>query len=116
MKAKWFCIDGFFTHVSLINAAARLVKKVPKGTSNYQAAWIVDSDGEEHEELISNDEENEEDDYGAGQWEELEGSDSEDQTDIKSIVSVLCLQRLYYPVHCWLFIFRHCRQQWTLKV
>ena len=60
---------------------SRIVKSVPRGTSHYQAAWIVDSDGEEHEEVVSVSDE------GAGQWEEFEGSDEEDDSEIRSIVS-----------------------------
>ncbi len=41
----------------------------------------MDSDGEEHEEVVSVSDE------GAGQWEEFEGSDSEDDSEIRSIVS-----------------------------
>ena len=35
----------FFIHFTAdLNAKKRTVKKVPKGTSEYQATWIVDSD------------------------------------------------------------------------
>ncbi len=61
-----------------------MVKSVPKGVSHYQAAWIVDSEGEEYEQLISDDE-------GEGQWEGLEGSaaSDDDESEIKSIVSII---------------------------
>ena len=50
----------------------RRFKKVPKGTSEYQAAWIVSSDGEEE------DCEEYEDDFGGGlEAESLEDSDDE---------------------------------------
>ena len=51
---------------------SRVLKNVPKGTSDYQAAWIIDSGGEEYEEEIGVDEEEE------GQWEGLENDSSSD--------------------------------------
>lgn len=37
----------FVYFVAALKAKTKLVKKVPKGTSEYQAAWIVDSEEEE---------------------------------------------------------------------
>lgn len=37
----------FFVFVAALKAKTKLVKRVPKGTSEYQAAWIVDSEEEE---------------------------------------------------------------------
>lgn len=37
----------FFYFVAALKAKTKLVKRVPKGTSEYQAAWIVDSEEEE---------------------------------------------------------------------
>ena len=31
----------------------RIVKRVPKGTSEYQAAWIIDSEDDEDSEVIA---------------------------------------------------------------
>ena len=38
-----------FLHLTLaaLKAKTKVVRKVPKGTSEYQAAWIVDSEEEE---------------------------------------------------------------------
>ena len=38
------CITAGF--VAELSARRRIVKRVPKGTSEYQAAWIVDSEEE----------------------------------------------------------------------
>lgn len=50
------------------------VMKVPKGTSDYQATWIVDEDEEENEEV---DEESSDDDDDDMMDEALDGEDEE---------------------------------------
>ena len=50
----------------------KVVKRVPKGTSDYQAAWITNSDDEEGPDDDDNDENDDEFE------EEMEGSDSDD--------------------------------------
>lgn len=42
----------FFVFVAALKAKTKLVKRVPKGTSEYQAAWIVDSEEEEVQSCI----------------------------------------------------------------
>ena len=57
----------------------KVLKKVPKGTSDYQAAWITNSDDEEDPKDDENDEDNELE-------EEMEGSDSD-----QSMVMILLI-------------------------
>lgn len=40
-------MDLLYVFVAALKAKTKLVKRVPKGTSEYQAAWIVDSEEEE---------------------------------------------------------------------
>ncbi|XP_078043045.1 tsr1 ribosome assembly factor [Augochlora pura] len=55
----------------------KIVKKVPKGTSEYQAAWIPDEDGEEVETEYSDEES--EDKMSVEEAKSQEGSDVEDE-------------------------------------
>lgn len=53
----------------------KIVKRVPKGTSEYQAAWIPDEDGEE----LQDDEESEE---GEGMEDVMEEENSDEEKDV----------------------------------
>ena len=61
----------------------KVVKRVPKGTSDYQAAWITNSDDEEGPDDDDNDEDDDEFE------EEMEGSDSDDSM-------VICAEILFW--------------------
>lgn len=61
------------------------MKRVPKGTSDYQAAWITNSDDEEGPYDDDNDEDDDEFE------EEMEGSDGDDSMVICAKI-LFCLQ------------------------
>lgn len=44
-----------------IGTTPKTVKRIPKGMSEYQAAWIIDEDDDEHDEGLDGDHGNEED-------------------------------------------------------
>lgn len=76
-------IVNVFLDVSLCGLEARKNKrlmKVPKGTSDYQAAWIVDDEDEENGEI---DEESSDDDDDNDDMldEAMDGDDEEVQTE-----------------------------------
>ncbi|XP_076105555.1 pre-rRNA-processing protein TSR1 homolog [Mytilus galloprovincialis] len=60
------------------NAKKKVVKKVPKGTSEYQASWIVDSDDDNDSQL---DEESDEDDDEMQGVDEVESADNESDNE-----------------------------------
>ncbi|ELU03121.1 hypothetical protein CAPTEDRAFT_173748 [Capitella teleta] len=60
------------------NKRKKSVKKVPKGTSTYQAAWIVDSAGEEEED---DDEEEEDEDMADDEDSESEEEEEEEEEE-----------------------------------
>ncbi|KAF4527217.1 hypothetical protein B566_EDAN010565, partial [Ephemera danica] len=63
----------------------KIVKRVPKGMSEYQAAWIPDSDGEEEEMSTDNEEEDDEDGVPKAMSEEESCSGASDVDDMESI-------------------------------
>lgn len=67
--------------------------KVPKGTSDYQASWIVDEDEEEEDGDL--DEESSDDDDDDMLDEAMDGEDEE----INSQVHTDSILRLYYRQH-----------------
>ncbi|XP_048269469.1 pre-rRNA-processing protein TSR1 homolog [Bombus terrestris] len=62
----------------------KIVKRVPKGTSEYQAAWIPDEDGEELSEC-SSDESEDEMSVDEAQSETDSGPDAEDEEEYETI-------------------------------
>ncbi len=70
------------TEEELSVAQVKVVKKkVPKGTSEYQAAWILDSDEEEFEEEDEDGSENEEETASGEESEDEENDDCEEDDE-----------------------------------
>ncbi|XP_074119979.1 pre-rRNA-processing protein TSR1 homolog [Sminthopsis crassicaudata] len=65
---------------ALLKEKAKVVKKVPKGTSSYQAEWIVDEEGSSSEEEEEEEEDAEAEDFVEEEDSEAEGSEEECET------------------------------------
>ncbi|XP_012405318.1 pre-rRNA-processing protein TSR1 homolog isoform X2 [Sarcophilus harrisii] len=65
---------------ALLKEKAKVVKKVPKGTSSYQAEWIVDEEGSSSGEEEEEEEDSEAEDFMEEEDSEAEGSEEECDT------------------------------------
>lgn len=61
-----------------IGTTPKTVKRIPKGMSEYQAAWIIDEDDDEHDEGLDGDHGNEEDMDGVEMVDMLMHADGEE--------------------------------------
>ncbi|XP_051848111.1 pre-rRNA-processing protein TSR1 homolog isoform X2 [Antechinus flavipes] len=65
---------------AFLKEKAKVVKKVPKGTSSYQAEWIVDEEGSSSGEEEEEEEDSEAEDFMEEEDSEAEGSEEECET------------------------------------
>ena len=65
---------------------SRMIKKVPKGTSEYQSSWILEED-EEHE---ANDDQSNEESAGGMMDDEMIADMKEDSNDESVCIPMLC--------------------------